>query len=346
VEFIEDGGNVLMAGSSSTADVLREITSDRENPQVRDILTESSFSYSQKPEDPITEYPHATGKNTLLITGLQARNNARVIFSGSMDLFSDEMFSSLVEKAGSGAHEVPSGNADLARALSAWCFQFQMAGVVRIDSVEHHLASSSNQPSTMKQETPALLILAHLSKVILFVSLFLIKHILTLALRANHLSGFMFVSLFMIPWISMNPIISNVEIRLFLNSLGETSDIPVPKLVVLGAILIISGFLLLLPSPFSPPPHIPSLKSLTLGVVVIGAGLGASAAFTTAPDRSFFPRDQDLNFFIYFLKRTFDASVGLVLGVVLVKNNTFDRAILLIVFVELGSILLALNYLV
>merc|ERR1719203_2687526 len=88
--------------------------------------------------------PHATGKNTVLIAGLQARNNARVIFSGSMDLFSDEMFSSLVEKAGSGAHGVPSGNADLAKALSAWCFQ--MAGVVRIDSVEHHLVGEKSPP--------------------------------------------------------------------------------------------------------------------------------------------------------------------------------------------------------
>jgi len=204
VEFIDDGGNVLMAGSSSTGDVLREIASecgfeadeegatvidhlnfddkdagyhtlvvadaanlikapkivgtsgapilyrgggvitDHENPLVLDILTGSSFSYSHNPEDPITEYPHATGKNTVLIAGLQARNNARVIFSGSMDLFSDEMFSSLVEKAGSGSHGVPSGNADLAKALSAWCFQ--MAGVVRIDSVEHHLVGEKSPP--------------------------------------------------------------------------------------------------------------------------------------------------------------------------------------------------------
>lgn len=204
VEFIDDGGNVLMAGSSTTGDVLREIASecgfeadeegasvidhlnfdekdsghhtlvvadsanlikaekivgssgspilyrgggvitDHENPLVLDILTGSSFSYSHNPEEPITEYPHATGKNTVLIAGLQARNNARVIFSGSLDLFSDEMFSSLVEKAGSGAHGVPSGNADLAKALSAWCFQ--MAGVVRIDSVNHHLVGSKSPP--------------------------------------------------------------------------------------------------------------------------------------------------------------------------------------------------------
>jgi hypothetical protein len=35
----------------------------------------------------------------VLIAGLQARNNARVVFSGSLSFFSDEFFTSPVEKA-------------------------------------------------------------------------------------------------------------------------------------------------------------------------------------------------------------------------------------------------------
>lgn len=50
-----------------------------------------------------SQYPHAVGKNTLLIAGLQARNNARVIFSGSLDFFSDAFFNSAVQKAASGS---------------------------------------------------------------------------------------------------------------------------------------------------------------------------------------------------------------------------------------------------
>lgn len=49
------------------------------------------------------QYPHAVGKNTLLIAGLQARNNARVIFSGSLDFFSDAFFNSAVQKATPGS---------------------------------------------------------------------------------------------------------------------------------------------------------------------------------------------------------------------------------------------------
>lgn len=43
------------------------------------------------------------GKNTLLIAGLQARNNARVVFSGSLDFFSDAFFNSAVQKATPGS---------------------------------------------------------------------------------------------------------------------------------------------------------------------------------------------------------------------------------------------------
>lgn len=51
----------------------------------------------------LLQYPHAVGKNTLLIAGLQARNNARVIFSGSLDFFSDAFFNSAVQKATPGS---------------------------------------------------------------------------------------------------------------------------------------------------------------------------------------------------------------------------------------------------
>lgn len=50
-----------------------------------------------------SQYPHAVGKNTLLIAGLQARNNARVVFSGSLDFFSDAFFNSAVQKATPGS---------------------------------------------------------------------------------------------------------------------------------------------------------------------------------------------------------------------------------------------------
>ena len=41
---------------------------DNENPLVLEILTASSTAYSHNPDEPISEYPHATGKNHYIST--------------------------------------------------------------------------------------------------------------------------------------------------------------------------------------------------------------------------------------------------------------------------------------
>lgn len=208
-EFIDDGGNLLVAGSSMTGDILRELASesgfeadeegtfvidhlnfdvkdegkhtlvvadtenlikapaivgnkadlspllyqgtgliaDQANPLVLEILTASSSAYSHDPEKPVTQYPHATGKNTLLIAGLQARNNARVVFSGSLDFFSDAFFTSGVEKGVAGGKKyTKSGNQALAGALSQWCFK--QSGVLRVTDVNHHLDGEKAPPAS------------------------------------------------------------------------------------------------------------------------------------------------------------------------------------------------------
>ncbi|KAM7404364.1 hypothetical protein PAMP_011716 [Pampus punctatissimus] len=122
------------------------MVADPDNPLVLDILTGSSTSYSFFPDRPISQYPHAVGKNTLLIAGLQARNNARVVFSGSLEFFSDAFFNSAVQKAtpGSQRHE-QTGNMELAEALSRWVFK--EAGVLRVGAVTHHPVGESTPPA-------------------------------------------------------------------------------------------------------------------------------------------------------------------------------------------------------
>lgn len=201
-EFIDEGGNLLVAGSSNIGEVLREVASevgfevddegtavidhlsydakdqgkhtlvvadpknlvksdkivggvsspllyrgvgllvDHENPLVLEILTGSSTSYSHNPDTPIKDFPHAVGKQTVLIAGLQARNNARVIFSGSFEFFSDEFFTSKVEPV-TGAAQA-SGNKDLALSLTKWCFK--QSGVLKVESVSHNKAGESAEP--------------------------------------------------------------------------------------------------------------------------------------------------------------------------------------------------------
>lgn len=203
--FIDNGGNVLVAGSSSIGDPLRELATecglefddentavidhlnfdvsdggkhttivadaeflldapvivgkrsqapylfkgvgmvaDPENPLVLPLLHASSTAYSYSPDSPIDDYPLAIGTNTLLVAALQARNNARVIFVGSIDFFSDEFFSSAVQKANGGKRYEKSGNQELALNLADWVFKAR--GVLRVGQVKHHKQGEKEAP--------------------------------------------------------------------------------------------------------------------------------------------------------------------------------------------------------
>lgn len=202
VKFIDEGGNVLVAASSSVGDAVRELASecgfefddeatavidhvhfdktiddghhtaivadskhmlnaplivgkakapvlfrgtgmiaDRANPLTLQLLTADTTAYSANPDKPINEYPHAVGKSVVLVGALQARNNARVVFTGSLEMFGDEFRNAAVTPfVGNG---VPSsGNGALVDALSEWVLKER--GVLRFTNVEHHLKGEKN----------------------------------------------------------------------------------------------------------------------------------------------------------------------------------------------------------
>ncbi|XP_045163066.2 dolichyl-diphosphooligosaccharide--protein glycosyltransferase 48 kDa subunit-like [Mercenaria mercenaria] len=120
------------------------MVADPENPLVLSLLHASSTSYSYKPDEPVEDYPLAVGTNTLLVAALQARNNARVVFVGSIDFFSDEFFSSSVQKANGGKRYEKAGNQDLAMNLADWVFKSR--GVLRVGDVKHHKQGEKEPP--------------------------------------------------------------------------------------------------------------------------------------------------------------------------------------------------------
>lgn len=202
-DFVDNGGNVLVATSSEVGDVLRDLgmefgleldergtavidhlgydvkdrgdhtllvvnpanfidaeiivgpkttspalyrglgmIADPDNPLLLELITGSTTCYSYFPNDKIGEYPHAVGKSTLLLAGLQARNNARVVFSGSLDFFSNEFFALPVLSTVPGSSEVDiSSNRKLASAISQWVFKEK--GVLRVGNVVHRLQGGS-----------------------------------------------------------------------------------------------------------------------------------------------------------------------------------------------------------
>ncbi|PFX29933.1 dolichyl-diphosphooligosaccharide--protein glycosyltransferase 48 kDa subunit-like [Stylophora pistillata] len=151
--IVADPSNVIEASSVTGHPVTNPslfkgvgMTADPDNPLVMEVLTASSTAYSYYPDVKISEYPHAVGKSTLLIAGLQARNNARVVFSGSLDFFSDEYFNKPVQSAKAGSKQyAKSGNQELAIALSEWVFKEN--GVLRVGEVKHHRAGEASPPA-------------------------------------------------------------------------------------------------------------------------------------------------------------------------------------------------------
>ncbi|CAF3180588.1 unnamed protein product [Rotaria socialis] len=206
-QFVDAGGNVLVAGSNTVGDVIREfasecgiefaddksavvdhlnydlsddgqhtlivaspnnllsselivgqakknnlpflfrgtgMSSDPENPLLLDVLTASSTSYTANPDEKtLSEYPATVGKRTLLISVLQARNNARVGFVGSLDFFSNDFFLSAAQP-NNGKKSDKSGNQDLAVALTDWLFK--QRGVLRSRNIHHYLKSDKSTP--------------------------------------------------------------------------------------------------------------------------------------------------------------------------------------------------------
>ncbi|EAT34114.1 AAEL013619-PA, partial [Aedes aegypti] len=107
----------IVIGKKSVGPLLYRGTgllADMENPLVllRVVFTDCSYV----PDAPINEYPHTVRKRTLLIAALQARNNARVVFSGSLYFFSV----STVQRAQDENLHNKSDNQDMATFISKW----------------------------------------------------------------------------------------------------------------------------------------------------------------------------------------------------------------------------------
>lgn len=150
----------LIIGSKNVAPLLYQGTgllADRENNLVLQVLTADSTAYSYVPENPIKEYPHAVGRGTILIAALQAHNNARIVFSGSLYFFSDKAFTSGVQKP-NGQYIKKSGNQDVATAIGKWVFG--EVGRIRVVSVNHHLAGETSTAESYTINEPAVYTIA------------------------------------------------------------------------------------------------------------------------------------------------------------------------------------------
>ncbi|CAD5216624.1 unnamed protein product [Bursaphelenchus xylophilus] len=120
------------------------LTYNTENPLRLSVLTGTLTSYNFNPKQKINEYPQAIGQNTVLVGAVQARNNARVVLTGSLALFSDEYINAQIQKNGANQKPEKSGNAEFITAITKWVLKEN--GVLRVKSVKHSKVGETTAP--------------------------------------------------------------------------------------------------------------------------------------------------------------------------------------------------------
>nr|CAG8547931.1 1116_t:CDS:10 [Entrophospora candida] len=104
---------------------------------------DTAYSFETKKDQVVDEQPLVVGNEVGLVTALQARNNARATFVGSLELFSDQFFNSKVQKFNSTEVYPKSGNEAFAKDLTEWSFQEK--GVLKVVSRNHHKEGETEQ---------------------------------------------------------------------------------------------------------------------------------------------------------------------------------------------------------
>ncbi|KAI9676043.1 MAG: oligosaccharyl transferase glycoprotein complex, beta subunit [Caeruleum heppii] len=114
-----------------------------DSPLVAPILRAPSTAYSYNPKDSsasLEEDTFATGSQISLVSAFQARNAARLVVLGSVDALADEWSDAKVQLP-SGKKELKTANRAFARQVTEWAFM--EVGVLRVDGIEHYLASTA-----------------------------------------------------------------------------------------------------------------------------------------------------------------------------------------------------------
>ena len=140
-DFAERGAPVLFSGVAHSVErdnilavpVRGCFTASLPSPV--QVLRGNPSSYSANPSKPVEQLQIA-GDKAHLVTAVQARNNARILVSGSLDLFSNDFFRARDSRTGEMV-----GNEAFCSELSKWVFAER--GVLRFSDIRHHTAEGS-----------------------------------------------------------------------------------------------------------------------------------------------------------------------------------------------------------
>ncbi|XP_050263032.1 dolichyl-diphosphooligosaccharide--protein glycosyltransferase 48 kDa subunit [Quercus robur] len=145
-EYIKS--DVILGSKKIEAPVLFQGIGHSLNPSnslVLKVLSASPSAYSSNPKSKLSNPPSLTGSAISLVSIVQARNNARILISGSLSMFSNRFFRSEVQKAGSPTKHEKSGNEQFLTELSKWVFHER--GHLKAMNVRHHKAGEADEPT-------------------------------------------------------------------------------------------------------------------------------------------------------------------------------------------------------
>lgn len=119
-----------------------------DNSLVFKVLSASPSAYSANPKFTLAKPPSLAGSSISLVSVMQARNNARILISGSLSMFSDRFYRSGVLKAGSSTKFEKSGNEQFLTELSKWIFHER--GHLKAINLKHHKIDEKEEPAVYR----------------------------------------------------------------------------------------------------------------------------------------------------------------------------------------------------
>ncbi|GMI65976.1 DEFECTIVE GLYCOSYLATION [Hibiscus trionum] len=115
------------------------------NSLVLKVLSASPSAYSANPESKLLSPPLLTGSAISLVSVVQARNNARIMITGSLDLFSNRLLRTAVQKSGSQDKYDKSGNELFVTEISKWVFHER--GHLKAVNLRHLRVGETDEPA-------------------------------------------------------------------------------------------------------------------------------------------------------------------------------------------------------
>ncbi|OMO63425.1 Dolichyl-diphosphooligosaccharide--protein glycosyltransferase subunit WBP1 [Corchorus olitorius] len=140
--------DVILGSKKINAPVLFKGIGHSLNPAnnlVLKVLSASPAAYSANPKSKLSTPPSLTGSAISLVSVVQARNNARILITGSISMFSNRFFRSGVQKAGSPTKHEKSGNEQFSTEISKWVFHER--GHLKAVNVKHHKVGETEEPA-------------------------------------------------------------------------------------------------------------------------------------------------------------------------------------------------------